>query len=167
MSTKDEERKALEKIRKIVADLGEDSYIGMAFAGCFEDAERNIDEDAAYSNAERAERYEIEMANAKRENAELKKKLSKAEDKIKEMDDKALLPADLMILSEVVGSEIRQKKQAERAAAERIVMWASDTDDEHFKEAVAQHRGAQAAIEKYEKVEARLFEVRGVRRNGE
>lgn len=167
MSTKDEERKALEKIRKIVADLGEGSYIGMAFTGCFEDAERNIDEDAAYSNAERAERYEIEMTNAKRENAELKKKLGEAEDKIREMEDKALLPADLMILSEIVGSAIRQKKEIAMGAAERIVMWASNTEDQHFKEAVAQHRGAQAAIEKYEKVEGRLLEVRGVRRNGE
>lgn len=167
MSTKDEERKALEKIRKIVADLGEDSYIGMAFAGCFEDAERNIDEDAAYSNAERAERYEIEMTNAKRENAELKSKIGKMEVKIKEMEGKTLCPADLMLLSEIVGSSIRQKKEIAMGAAERIVMWASDTEDQHFKDAVAQHRGAQAAIEKYEKVEARLLEVRGVRRNGE
>ena len=32
-ATKDQERKALEKIRKIVEELGEDSYIGMAFEG--------------------------------------------------------------------------------------------------------------------------------------
>lgn len=167
MSTKDEERKALEKIRKIVADLGEDSYIGMAFTGCFEDAERNIDDDAAYSQSERAERYEIEMVNAQRENAELKAKLDKMEAKVKEMEQKTLCPMDLMLLSEVVGSAIRQKKETVRAAAERIVMWATDTDDEHFKEAVALHRGAEAAVEKYEKVEERLFEVRGVRRNAE
>ena len=40
--TKDEEFKALEKIRKIVDGLGEDSYIGIAFEGCFEVAEDNI-----------------------------------------------------------------------------------------------------------------------------
>ena len=49
MTTKEQERKALEKIRKIVAELGEDSYIATALDGCLEDAERNIDEDAAYS----------------------------------------------------------------------------------------------------------------------
>ena len=49
MTTKEQERKALEQIRKIVAGLGEDSYIATAFEGCFEDAERNIDDDAAYS----------------------------------------------------------------------------------------------------------------------
>ena len=30
-ATKEQERKALEKIKKIVTDLGEDSYISMAF----------------------------------------------------------------------------------------------------------------------------------------
>lgn len=45
MTTKDQERKALEQIRKIVAGLGENSYIGTAFEGCFEIAEQNIDND--------------------------------------------------------------------------------------------------------------------------
>ena len=41
VATKEQELKALEKIKKIMADLGEDSYIGMAFEGCFEIAEDN------------------------------------------------------------------------------------------------------------------------------
>ena len=49
MTTKEQERKALEQIRKIVEGLGEDSYIATAFEGCFEDAEINIRDDAAYS----------------------------------------------------------------------------------------------------------------------
>lgn len=36
MTMKEQERKALEKIKKIVEDLGEQSYIGTAFAGCFD-----------------------------------------------------------------------------------------------------------------------------------
>lgn len=47
MSTKEKEIKALEKIRKIVADLGENSYIGTALAGCFDIAEQNISERGA------------------------------------------------------------------------------------------------------------------------
>lgn len=58
VATKEQERKALEKIRKIVADLGEDSYIGTAFEGCFEIAEENIDNDFACSMKQRAERAE-------------------------------------------------------------------------------------------------------------
>lgn len=43
MATKEQERKALEQIRKIVAGLGEESYIGKAFEGCFELAAENIE----------------------------------------------------------------------------------------------------------------------------
>lgn len=43
MTSKAEERKALEKIKEIVEQVGgDDSYIGMAFEGCFEMAESNI-----------------------------------------------------------------------------------------------------------------------------
>lgn len=49
MTTKDQERKALAQIRKIVEGLGEDSYVATAFEGCFEIAEENIDNDWACS----------------------------------------------------------------------------------------------------------------------
>lgn len=51
MTTKEQERKALEQIRKIVEGLGENSYIGTAFEGCFEIAESNIENDFADSMA--------------------------------------------------------------------------------------------------------------------
>lgn len=74
MATKEQERKALEQIRKIVAGLGERSYVGTAFAGCFEDAEQNIEYDAACSSlgrAEVAEKRELE-AREKLEQVEAK-----------------------------------------------------------------------------------------------
>lgn len=49
MTTKEQERTALAKIRKIVEGLGEDSYVGTALEGCFEIAERNIEYDWASS----------------------------------------------------------------------------------------------------------------------
>lgn len=46
VSTKDKEIKALEKIKAIVNEIGgDDSYIGMAFKGCFDLAEENIAND--------------------------------------------------------------------------------------------------------------------------
>ena len=43
MASKAEEKKALEKIKEIVEQVGgDDSYIGMAFDGCFEMADSNI-----------------------------------------------------------------------------------------------------------------------------
>lgn len=67
MTTKDQERKALEEIRKIVESLGEDSYIETAFEGCFEIAQENIDNDWACSMKDRAEtaEHEVECLNKK------------------------------------------------------------------------------------------------------
>lgn len=72
MTTKDQERKALEKIRKIVEELGENSYIGTAFEGCFEIAEENIENDFACSMKQRAEIAEekLEAAGIIRSNLE-------------------------------------------------------------------------------------------------
>lgn len=53
LTAKDQERAALDRIRKIVADLGPDSYIGMAFTGVWEIAESNIDNDFGDSARER------------------------------------------------------------------------------------------------------------------
>lgn len=56
MTTKEQERKALAQIRKIVEGLGADSYVATAFEGCFEIAESNIENDWACSMKQRAER---------------------------------------------------------------------------------------------------------------
>lgn len=56
--TKEDERKALAKIKKIVESLGEDSYIGVAFEGLFEVAEQNIDNDWFCSLQQKIEIYE-------------------------------------------------------------------------------------------------------------
>lgn len=55
MTTKEQEKKALEQIKKIVDGLGQDSYLATAFEGAFEDAEYNIRDDAAYSMKSRWE----------------------------------------------------------------------------------------------------------------
>ncbi len=49
MTTKDQERKALAKIKAIVDGLGPDSYLASAFTGAFEIAEQNINLDAAFT----------------------------------------------------------------------------------------------------------------------
>ena len=62
MTSKEQERKALEQIRKIVDGLGEDSYVATAFAGCFEIAQQNIDNDWACSMQDRAESAERKVS---------------------------------------------------------------------------------------------------------
>lgn len=58
MTTKEQERKAHAQIKKIVEGLGENSYIGTAFEGCFEIAEMNIENDWACSMKQRTESAE-------------------------------------------------------------------------------------------------------------
>lgn len=67
MMTKQQEREALERIRNILADAGADSYIGMAFAGCVEDAESNIENDWALSMAGRWQSAEQKLEAVKAE----------------------------------------------------------------------------------------------------
>lgn len=61
-ATKQQEREALEKIRKIVEQLGPDSYLATAFEGCFDLAAENINNDWACSMADRTRRAEKRAA---------------------------------------------------------------------------------------------------------
>lgn len=75
MTSKDQERKALEQIRKIVAGLGEESYIGKAFEGCFEIASDNIDNDFWNSQKDSIESLKKSLDSA----------ASKMNDKVEEL----------------------------------------------------------------------------------
>lgn len=75
MTTKDQERQAIEKIRKIVEGLGENSYVGFAMEGVLELAEDNIREDTAYSMKENAEIAWERADKAEKENKDLKKEV--------------------------------------------------------------------------------------------
>ena len=69
MTTKQQEREALQKIRKIVEALGEHSYIGTAFEGVFEIAEENIEYDFGCSLKQQVESLE-EQDRANKETIE-------------------------------------------------------------------------------------------------
>lgn len=82
-ATKEQERKALEKIRKIVEELGgSDSYIGMAFEGCFEIAEENIENDFACSMKQRVEAARKEAEHFKNISNYSTNELDKAREEI-------------------------------------------------------------------------------------
>lgn len=83
--SKDDERKGLEKIRNIVEGLGGiNSYIGMAFEGVWELAERNIRDDAGYSCKE----YMVSRDTLESETIELNKHLVNFENENRELNDK-------------------------------------------------------------------------------
>ena len=82
MATKEQERKALDKIRKIVAELGEDSYIATAFEGCFDDAEENIENDFAMSMNGRWQDAEQKVEQYRVKNEELARDLRELESRV-------------------------------------------------------------------------------------
>ena len=112
MTTKEQERKALAQIKKIVEGLGEDSYIGTAFEGCFEIAEENIENDWACSMKQRWETAEQacdlrrEEAYKLQEELELtKKELELAKKSMKQEQDRTNGLWDRLKETERVGSE--------------------------------------------------------------
>ena len=66
MVSKKEELKALSDIKKIVETLGLDSYVGVAFEGCFEIAEQNIECDFLCSMKQRYDSANKELSECKR-----------------------------------------------------------------------------------------------------
>ena len=85
MTTKEQERKALEKIKKIIEGLGENSYVGTAFDGCFELANSNIEYDAAFSMKGLLDTSEANVESLKKTVAETEKKLKEANQKVERL----------------------------------------------------------------------------------
>lgn len=161
-ATRQQERDALETIRKIVAGLGPQSYLATAFAGCFEDAENNIEDDAAYSMKDRWESSEEKVK-------ELESKLRAAQVGIEELvqkDDermaaiermKACIPFedDIEDAVRLMGEKVYALKEQE-AAAKVIVEKADQPDSPEFRQAVLDNRNARKTAEYYTNVMKRL-----------
>lgn len=76
ISTRDQEREALKKIKEIVAGLGEGSHVATAFEGCFEIAEDNIRNDFARSMKQIADSAREDLETVYRENQKLERKVN-------------------------------------------------------------------------------------------
>lgn len=85
-ATKQQERDALEKIRKIVEQLGPDSYVGTAFQGCFEIAAENIENDFACSMADKVQRAEADVVRLREANTLAATRIKELEDKLTESE---------------------------------------------------------------------------------
>lgn len=164
MTTKEQERKALAQIKKIVESLGEDSYIGIALEGCLEDAETNIENDWALSMKDRwiSANRKLDEANCIIE--ELRDKLAESEKdyeaahatahQIAEEKDaviaalKGLLLADddLADISQILSETALDLGKEVSNAAERIVEVADQPESAAFRNAVKDHRAAKADL---------------------
>lgn len=144
IATKEQERKALEQIKKIIAGLGDNSYVGMAFEGCFEIAEENIENDFGCSMKQRAEKAEKD-AEYFRELAEFNKsELTKRDEDVEELNKRIL---DWSIVQKINAIAKHEKDVAAGEvvdAANKIVEYAEHPETEDFKNAVREHRDADA-----------------------
>lgn len=151
-ATKQQERAALEKIRKIVEELGPDSYIATAFDGCFKDAEANIENDWALSMKDRWLTSDRELNDANGTIEELRDKLAESEKdyeaahatahQIAEEKDAEIASLKSRLLSKTVadlGKEVSD-------AAARIVEVADQPESAAFRNAVKDHRAAKADL---------------------
>lgn len=153
MTTKAQERKALEQIKKIVESLGADSYIATAFEGCFEIAESNIENDWACSMKQRAESAEKLVSKLEAENINLRhavkkakeeasKKQTELEEKLADLESRTLTADDLVDCRQLVDNEAYDAERDMKAAALDIVTFAEDPAGTNFQDAVRTHRAA-------------------------
>lgn len=177
MATKRNERETLEVIRQLVADLGEQSYLATAFQGCFEDAEDNIDDDAAYSYKGRYEHVREQLDEAKKKIEELEGKLTQeiaekqqardeAQAVIKKLEAKALSEDDLEDIRQLLDDRATEAdEKAEKAAAE-IVRFAEATGLPEFRQAVTDHRNYIKDAKYYRELLGRVVEAQAANHAG-
>ena len=140
-ATKQQERDTLEKIKKMVAQLGPNSYLSAAFKGCFELAAENIENDWACSMADRARRAE--------------KRAEELEDKLAEsVKDYEAAHA----VAEEKDAEIAQLK-AQLAQMQETARWNGQRCDEEATAAGEAQRRAAAAEAEVIQLKAKLYDL--------
>ena len=153
MTTKEQERKALAQIKKIVDSLGEDSYIATAFEGCFEIAESNIENDWACSMKQRAESAEKTVGKLEADNINLRyaikkakeeasKKQTELEEQLLDLRSRELTADDLTDCRQLVDNEAYDAEKEMKTAALEIVTFAEEPASTNFQEAVRANRAA-------------------------
>lgn len=167
-ATKQQEREALAEIKAIVEALGENSYLATAFAGCFEDAENNIEDDAAYSMKDRWESAERKLAEAEKKIASIEldnRDLRIALDRVKQeaadaqqaLRDKTLAPDDMTDIQQLIDETIYDLDSRVKAAAQAIVKYADDPASPEFQQAVSSHRNLGSRLDYYRALNSRVI----------
>ncbi len=176
-ATKQQERDTLEAIKKMVEELGPQSYLATAFEGCFEDAEANIDNDFGDSWKRRCESadkkldeveaaaqekiaaLETELRKAKQGIEELIQKDDERKAAIERLEQKTLTDDELTGLKRLVVDKRLSLEDEVKNAAGRIVEAAEEPGSASFQNAVKDHRAAKADLEHCTALLKKLAEV--------
>lgn len=159
MVTKEQERKALAKIEAILAELGEDSYVGMAMKGVIDDAKQNIENDWGMSYYDRCEHleYELDMANEAREAAEAEK--AALEHQLEQTEAKVLSTRDNRLIRRLLWEYSNGEANDKAACEAAIIENCENPESDAYKQAVIGRRVAQTEITYAEKMIEALDKV--------
>lgn len=159
IANKEEERKALNKLKKIVEGLGENSYIAAAFDGCFEIAESNIENDFCCSMKQKAEVAEKMESEARGKIAALECELEKLEkdakahlelaylvSEKKEVDEQIIPASDMKNIANLISKKISEIEEEVGNAVRRIVDSADQPESADFQNAVKDHRASREEL---------------------
>lgn len=143
-ATKQQERDALAKIRQIVDTLGPESYLAIAFEGCFDLAAENIENDWGCSMADRVRRAE--------------KRAAELEDKLAEsVKDYEAAHAAAHAVAEKKDAEIAKLKD-QLAKMQETARWNGQRCDEEATVAGEAQRRAEAAEAEVIRLKAKLYD---------
>jgi len=129
MTSKEQERQAIEKIKKIVGGMGENSYLATAMEGVLEIAEENIEYDAAFSLKGRTEVAEESASKLKKENEELRKLLKITEEQVSGLEarcDKAYFELRERTIPEWLCGELDKMVETGLARTDHEIKEAAD-----------------------------------------
>lgn len=166
-ATKQQERDTLAAIRKMVEELGPQSYLATAFDGCFEDAESNIENDFGDSMKTRWLHADAQLNAAKGTIEELeahKRSMQETIDRLQrergEAEARQVTDTDIVHLIRLAEKDLAEAEQRRDEAAQDIVTYADDPACEEFRQAVATHRNATSSVEAKKERLGRLNSIR-------
>ena len=177
-ATKQQERDTLAAIKKMVEELGPQSYLATAFDGCFEIAEQNIENDFADSMKDRWIHADMQFNSANGAIEELKEQLAESQRDLEAAHDTARAIAetnnaeiaalrerllshdDLTVVIHLVTEKRLALESEAKNAAERIVEAASEPESATFQNAVKDHRVAKSDLDYYTALFERLVKAK-------
>lgn len=157
MTTKEQERKALDQIKSILATLDKDGWINTAFAGVVEDAEENIENDFALSWKDRAETAKAKYAESVERMQEVTDKIKEETEKVNKLKERTLSAKDLDCCLYAIRQLIQDRQAKAAEAAAEIVRLADDTKTEDFARAVKNNRFYTGLANEYDELESRVY----------
>lgn len=150
MTTKQQERDALDKIEKILKGMDADGYLNTAFKGCVEDARRNIDEDAAYSAADRAARLQEKLDKIEAGNKQLREELAT-------MQSRTLDKSDMVQAGNLAAKRLQYLRDSVKLWEETILEYCGAPQDIAFTDAVNRRKLALEEIDRLTVYRERLM----------